>query len=663
MRHNALELTKLLVYGTKNPEDVLDPNTLIRRDGIQEAPIYEIVMSDHLESGAGRYAKPAQARVLEHFFYQEDNIYGQPIPDGTFTFEELGNFFDYDLSLDDHGGDQKKLGKYLDSLLGFGFKQYFVDPTSPDYYERIYLFGSNSFRLDHTSLLFKIEDGNRSVEYMELLADKDNFDFQSNAGVAFVPNLFLKGAFDPYGLVPLDENNIPVSVELKYTGDGKVIKNYDETHFKEDIKFINDRDSYLKNGYRVPVGLGLMALEGVDLPLGLGTYLGPINASREFSYFSQDGKKIIYGTPGDDNLDFFDSETAITPNGYKIVGGHGNDKINGFVTTPDELWGGPGNDILTGGGTDTFVDSANYSGESKDYQITYSEDRKTVTIAHLGGTGADGTDTLTGIEVAKFADKTIKISGDSINLNSNFQIVDSTQSRSALFKLERNGDTSFPLIVQVSSISIGGNIEVLPDFFVTLPPGADSVDIPIVLPEQAIAQEAVIEFNLSVVGDDDQSKIVDFSNTQGIVFFSSDPSIQVYKDSYENSLASDTKSSEQWRSLADTINFDDLTGDSFYTLPINDGDEGSWDNLLDGGGSGDQSQIKESDYARLLSSTDDEIKDFNFLEPDAITFPESPAALGSTVSSSQYYKLPFDQSTDMPLNEYVDTAATVSTYY
>lgn len=64
------------------------------------------------------------------------------------------------------------------------------------------------------------------------------------------------------------------------------------------------------------------------------------------------------------------------------------------------LSGGGGNDRLDGGiGTDT----ATYSGNFASYVITVGA---TTTVSHLGGVGADGVDSLVGIEKLQFADQT-----------------------------------------------------------------------------------------------------------------------------------------------------------------------------------------------------------------------------------------------------------------
>ena len=89
------------------------------------------------------------------------------------------------------------------------------------------------------------------------------------------------------------------------------------------------------------------------------------------------------------------------------IGGSGIDTITGNDVS-NELTGGAGNDILDGG---AGTDYALYSGAQASYTITDNGDG-TWTVAHNGG-GADGTDTLTNIEFAKFSDGDVALSAPS----------------------------------------------------------------------------------------------------------------------------------------------------------------------------------------------------------------------------------------------------------
>src|SRR5690606_22884628 len=73
----------------------------------------------------------------------------------------------------------------------------------------------------------------------------------------------------------------------------------------------------------------------------------------------QGGTNVIYGTPGDDILDF---SNTLLKNINRIEGLAGNDLIKGSQGD-DVIYGGPGNDRLYGnGGNDTFVIRSNEPG-------------------------------------------------------------------------------------------------------------------------------------------------------------------------------------------------------------------------------------------------------------------------------------------------------------
>jgi len=85
----------------------------------------------------------------------------------------------------------------------------------------------------------------------------------------------------------------------------------------------------------------------------------------------------------------------------RLVGNAGNDTIDGGAGD-DTLNGGDGSDQLAGGpGTDTAI----FGGVRSRYQVSTAGDTTTV----FDTTGAEGTDTLTGVEYLKFTDVTLAL--------------------------------------------------------------------------------------------------------------------------------------------------------------------------------------------------------------------------------------------------------------
>jgi hypothetical protein len=105
----------------------------------------------------------------------------------------------------------------------FGFYQYTTDITSLDWIERAYIFGTTDFNLK-PDMLFVVSGLDYTIENLEVTADNDNFDYESNWVVNLTANSILKGAFDPYNLIPATGAN--GRVELVYTGPGKQYSSY-----------------------------------------------------------------------------------------------------------------------------------------------------------------------------------------------------------------------------------------------------------------------------------------------------------------------------------------------------------------------------------------------------------------------------------------------------
>ncbi len=83
-----------------------------------------------------------------------------------------------------------------------------------------------------------------------------------------------------------------------------------------------------------------------------------------------------------------------------VVGAAGNDTVYGGSGT-DEIKGDGGNDSLDGGDGD---DTAVYAGTSSEYEVTYVAPGSFTIADSKTGTGSEGTDSLSGVEFAKFGD-------------------------------------------------------------------------------------------------------------------------------------------------------------------------------------------------------------------------------------------------------------------
>ncbi|NBX55083.1 MAG: hypothetical protein EBT70_08480 [Betaproteobacteria bacterium] len=111
-----------------------------------------------------------------------------------------------------------------------------------------------------------------------------------------------------------------------------------------------------------------------------------------------DVRGLDLSTTGD-NLTYATGKASIAHN---FMGGLGNDTLTGG-SGADVFDGGAGNDSLVGG---EGVDRARFSGKYADYTI--STNTGVTTVVH-NNQGADGTDTLTGIEELVFSDRIFKL--------------------------------------------------------------------------------------------------------------------------------------------------------------------------------------------------------------------------------------------------------------
>ena len=151
----------------------------------------------------------------------------------------------------------------------------------------------------------------------------------------------------------------------------------------------------------------LYGMGGNDI-LDLGYYAnssgGSLNDTSANSASGGDGNDEIYGTAGADTLqgDAGDDFIYASTGNDTLNGGSGDDQLFGRGGN-DILTGGPGNDALDGGsGTG---DVAVFSLARSAYSISVSGSTYTVTA----NSGTDGTDTVTLVEVFRFADGDVTV--------------------------------------------------------------------------------------------------------------------------------------------------------------------------------------------------------------------------------------------------------------
>ena len=155
-----------------------------------------------------------------------------------------------------------------------------------------------------------------------------------------------------------------------------------------------------KSDWATTLGTTTAAIQSV-----IDTFDGYASAAN--SYYSAYSRTALY--TGEYNVGI--AHNAVIEN---ATGGSANDTITGNSSN-NVINGGAGDDLIEGNGGDDTIDGgagtedvAVFNDAYANYTIT--ESGGTYTVAHNGGAGADGTDTITNVEFLEFTDQTIDLS-------------------------------------------------------------------------------------------------------------------------------------------------------------------------------------------------------------------------------------------------------------
>jgi Ca2+-binding RTX toxin-like protein len=147
----------------------------------------------------------------------------------------------------------------------------------------------------------------------------------------------------------------------------------------------------------------LVGLAGNDTLNGGGGADVALGGNGNDTVRGGDGRDILRGDAGDDIVDGGDDDDIIS-------GGSGNDALTGG-TGNDEIWADAGDDTLTGGAGNDLIDAgagydvAQFGGAFAGYSVIVSGG--SITVRDLDPSdGDEGTDTLQGVELLQFSDRT-----------------------------------------------------------------------------------------------------------------------------------------------------------------------------------------------------------------------------------------------------------------
>jgi Ca2+-binding RTX toxin-like protein len=392
------EITRLYVFGTNTPsaEDynlhirALSANT--KEDvpvGSSDAKVTKHYnMLDYMENGAGRYAYPCLFGAIEKIFHLDTTQVEKKIANGCYTLAGIqkvlidNGILDkaFDLRTKNNEGDDIPTDAHIK------ISQYGTGIASSDFADRAYIFGSTWFYLKLDNASFIVDNGQITIDGMEIIADKDNFDFDSNNPLALVLGaVVFNPTFDPYQLARGTSGSDGKAVTIEYDGGGKIYHHYDIGLYNSNIQLdapsvsLKESTAELVKGITgnatIKDSLGVAILAGTD---GLPYFYNIAQAA--FLSYKHDNMAVVYGSTDNDILSFSDakyplldfvekagaSNPLILSSAYLtelalknsarvyLVGGTGNDTLTGGDYN-DELLGGDDNDTLNGGeGNDTL---------------------------------------------------------------------------------------------------------------------------------------------------------------------------------------------------------------------------------------------------------------------------------------------------------------------
>lgn len=312
------DITTWYLYGQEStPENLVDDSLIRPTNEVSEV---SVDVKELMETGAGRFAVGSQFELVQKFFEQE-------VPVGSYTKQELANFFDMD-------------------YIAWNMQQYNYDDGIDDFLDRVWVYNTMEFQIsDNPKLRFIVkENGDKEITNFAVYPRKDtqeNFDLETSDLVTLVLNDVSKRFVDPSG--------IGRKVNITFENFNSVSsKTYTQDDFRADLETSKTWQ--------------ISTVEGVNkLRSNSGRFVNEL-FEEGITKFLDGNKPIVYGTQNDDiflsaaNVTVFDYPTLYEykDNGVVILGGKGEDIIYGGIND-DILMGNEGNDIIEGDSIAVFT--------------------------------------------------------------------------------------------------------------------------------------------------------------------------------------------------------------------------------------------------------------------------------------------------------------------
>jgi len=485
---SAEKVTNLYLYGTPTrPSDLT--NEALAQNRTSSAST-SVNVNAYMDTGPGRYANPSIFPVVQQFFDPATSLAPNidPVSGLIIPYTEVA------------------LARSFGVLESVRLNQAALDNGSDDYAERVYIWNTVAFDIADDTEFWVLADGTREIRNLAVIpfsnTGLENFDFVGGTLLADLGNTVLENIIDPSEL-GLDANNDPLTVTISFSDLRSRTSVFTAADFAlAEANTVDESTSALIQ----LAAQGVLGTSPVDELVEQELFEPPNGAIR---FLDSENRPILLGDETANDTITMGTVTTIEgiavsshrflgsflSNGVNIIGGGGDDELGGTFNDDrlsggdgdDTLLGGPGVDVLIGGANDDDLrggpvifdgpgDTADFSGPCIEYDI--SKDGSTITIAHVRGSMADGTDTLTGVEIARFDDgKEIDLTVDelfgctTIGFIQDF-VTGTTQDTQVVFDLERLGDTSYDIDVFVDGEVTTGNA-VFNDFVFTIPAGEE----------------------------------------------------------------------------------------------------------------------------------------------------------------------------------------------
>src|SRR5579883_3061384 len=312
-------ITNWYLYGQGTTPTNLVDESLIRPANATSSTTQDV--ATFMSDGAGRFAIGSLFNLVQNFFAADSSgAYSFNLQPGSYTKAQLGALWGF---------------KYYGLIL----RQQQLDDGRGDYAERAYIWNSGEFKISDNAIFVVDSSGNRTIQNFSVVpTGPDNFDFVSNDFFAGNFGKLLQGNVDPSG--------IGRTVTINFTGTVPS-RTYDINSYNADLTYYSTWSSVPQ----VNLLSGIQAIE--DTLWGNGTI-----------QFISGNKPIIYGTTNPDTLSSISLVGhnylgQYVKNGVVVLGGPGDDQMNGSPYD-DTLIGGAGNDTFYAGKGNDFIDGGDF---------------------------------------------------------------------------------------------------------------------------------------------------------------------------------------------------------------------------------------------------------------------------------------------------------------